>query len=175
MVCDQFNPYNTEGEYIRGEDDAVFRHGHGVFTEYLKEKVPELEDQLRTEVEQQAAPRTDEEQEDVPEEEAEHVRAPSPTPIASGVSYEGHWVKDELEGECTISFASGACYKGEIANSLYEGHGTYTWPNGSFYDGQWRSGQMHGAGQFTDKDGVLWEGTFLNNSGPGLLNPIECE
>ncbi|KAG9390902.1 hypothetical protein J8273_7167 [Carpediemonas membranifera] len=182
------NGHVYEGEYIEDDDGTVYRHGNGKYTEYLKPKLPELEDELRAELEKTSAktkgktpepkePEAEQEAadtaiEETPAEEPEEPAKPE-EPLLAGVVYEGNWTRDVLDAACSIHYASGAEFKGIIKDGLYEGEGEYTWPNGAKYVGEWRSGQMHGAGRFIDTKGVVWDGTFLNNSGPGLLNPIE--
>lgn len=53
-----------------------------------------------------------------------------------GITYDGQWAGDCMNGKGKMLFPSGAVYEGDFVNNRFHGQGKYQWPNGSFYIGQ---------------------------------------
>lgn len=81
---------------------------------------------------------------------------------ASGMTYEGDWVRDRYHGKGVLSYATGDRYEGEFANSAFNGFGTLWYSSNGTYSGQWVNNLYHGQGEFVYPSGEHYKGGFAN-------------
>lgn len=87
---------------------------------------------------------------------------------SEGLSYQGKWEDDKMNGEGKLLHPSGALYEGQFVNNMFHGYGKYTWSDGSFYEGNFNENKLEGHGTFTDVHSQVWYGNFTHKAAPGL-------
>ncbi|XP_063774084.1 MORN repeat-containing protein 2 isoform X1 [Pseudophryne corroboree] len=86
----------------------------------------------------------------------------------NGMTYNGSWKYDRMNGLGKLEYPSGAVYEGEFADNMFHGRGTYTFPNGAQYIGNFTENKMMGEGEYVDASGLHWKGIFHDKAAPGL-------
>jgi len=84
-----------------------------------------------------------------------------------GVTYEGEWVGDKLDGEGINIAPNGNVYEGYFREGKPHGFGKLCF-NGNTYEGDFKQGNMTGRGILKTQDGSVYEGGILNSKAEGF-------
>ena len=88
--------------------------------------------------------------------------------FASGSSYDGDWLEDQMHGKGLYVWSDGQRYDGMFRDGVKSGRGILTWPTGNKYEGQFLEDQRHGLGVLYWSDGTTYQGLFALNQMNGF-------
>jgi len=80
----------------------------------------------------------------------------------AGDKYVGDWKDGYRHGQGTYYYASGMTYRGTYVYNQMEGYGTFTWEDKQRYEGEWKASKQHGQGTHYFTDGTKWTGQWEN-------------
>lgn len=91
------------------------------------------------------------------------------------VSYEGPFVKSNIEGSGVFSWDSGkVSYTGDVHNGQRHGNGVLLLADGTKYEGQWHLGRRHGSGKLLFPSGSYYDGEWENDRKHGEGHQTWC-